>query len=248
MKILLAGESWISSSTHIKGFDGFGTAVYQSGAEPLIRALEPVAEVVYLPNHLAAREFPLSLEALRVYSVVILSDIGANTLLLHPDTWERGERRPNRLRLLQEYVAAGGGLVMVGGYLSFQGFEGKAGYCGTPVEAVLPVSLQPYDDRWEAPEGLTVTIHEPTHPIVAGLPAEWPYLLGVNRVQAKPGAKVLASVEVGPLLVVGAYGSGRSVAWMSDIGPHWSPPVFCNWSAYTTLWQRICRWAEGRDA
>ena len=31
--------------------------------------------------------FPQTLEGLSAYDAVILSDIGANTLLLHPDTW-----------------------------------------------------------------------------------------------------------------------------------------------------------------
>ena len=33
-KILLAGESWVSTATHIKGFDQFPTVTYHTGAEP----------------------------------------------------------------------------------------------------------------------------------------------------------------------------------------------------------------------
>ena len=63
----------------------------------------------------------------------MLSDIGANTLLLPSAVWIRSERAPNRLKALRDYVSRGGGLVMVGGYYSFQGINGGARYRGTPV-------------------------------------------------------------------------------------------------------------------
>ena len=56
---------------------------------------------------------------------------------------------PNRLELVKEYVIEGGGLVMAGGYLSFQGIYGTARYHRSPIEDVLPVSMQPTDDRVE---------------------------------------------------------------------------------------------------
>src|SRR6266852_6859360 len=71
----------------------------------------------HLPGHLAGGEFPNTEEGLSVYDVVILSDIGANTLLLHPDTWIHGRPTPNRLRPLREWVTRGGGLIMCGGLL-----------------------------------------------------------------------------------------------------------------------------------
>ncbi len=55
------------------------------------------------------------------WDAIILSDIGANTLLLHPDTWLKSRRTANRLTLLHDYVAGGGALMMIGGYYSFQG-------------------------------------------------------------------------------------------------------------------------------
>ena len=72
---------------------------------------------------------------------MILSNIGANTLLLPPGVFLQGKRMPNRLEIIKEYVRAGGGLVMAGGYLSFQGIYGSARYHRTPIEEVLPVSL-----------------------------------------------------------------------------------------------------------
>ena len=39
-KILLAGESWVSTATHIKGFDQFPTVTYHTGADELLKALK----------------------------------------------------------------------------------------------------------------------------------------------------------------------------------------------------------------
>lgn len=56
-KILLAGESWTSYTTHVKGFDPFYTSVYEEGAQTLIDAWKKSGyEVDYLPNHRAITE------------------------------------------------------------------------------------------------------------------------------------------------------------------------------------------------
>ena len=43
-------------------------------------------DVTYQPCHLAANAFPDTAQALSAFDVVILSDIGANTLLLRDST------------------------------------------------------------------------------------------------------------------------------------------------------------------
>jgi len=246
-RVLIAGESWVTHSTHQKGFDSFTTTSYNEGAGALRRALELDGVVVdYLPNHLAPTLFPTSLMSLQDYAAVVLSDIGTNTLLLHPDTFERSIPTPNRLSLLREYVAAGGGLVMVGGYMTFQGIDGRARYSGTPVEEALPVSLMAADDRVEIPEGRRPTVRAPQHPIAANLHGDWPLLLGYNRVLPKAGATVVVQIGEDPLLVTWSFGRGRATAFTSDCGPHWCPPPFVEWPGYATLWQQIVTWTAGR--
>lgn len=245
--ILLAGESWVSTATHIKGFDQFSSVTYHLGAEPLVAALKGSAfDLTYMPAHEAQRDFPQTPEALAAYDAVILSDIGSNTLLLHPDTWIHSKRTPNRLRSLKTYVEGGGGLLMVGGYYSFQGINGGARYHGTPVEQVLPVDILPYDDRVEAPEGFAPVVKQKAHPILQGFRGAWPALLGFNEVTPKAGADVLATVSADydekPLLVAGGFGKGRTLAWTSDIGPHWLPPEFAAWAGYARLWRQSLEW------
>ncbi|MEQ8967882.1 MAG: glutamine amidotransferase [Azospirillaceae bacterium] len=253
IKVLLAGESWVSTASHIKGFDQFSTVTYHTGADALETALSGTdIALTVMPAHLAARDFPQSMDALAEWDVVVLSDLGANTLLLHPDTWVAGKPTPNRLKLLRRWVEEqGGGLLMCGGYYSFQGINGGARYRATPVEAVLPVSIHPFDDRVEVPEGFTAEVLD-TGPdgMLDGLDAPWPLLLGLNETVAKADARVLARApeEDGghPLLAVGEAGRGRTAAWTSDIGPHWCPDPFCAWPGYPVLWRRLFTWLAGR--
>ena len=240
--VLIVGESWVSQAHHVKGWDFFSSATYHTGHQDLQAALEADGHTVtHMPSHAAAASFPLELDALRAFDVLVLSDVGANTLLLHPDTWLHGKTTPNRLRLIARYVEEGGGLLMAGGYFSFQGIHGAARFHRTPVEAALPVTMLPVDDRVEEPEGFEVRLDAPDHPLVADLPTPWPPLLGLNEVTPRPGATVIASAGGYPLLVVGRHGAGRSAAWTSDIGPHWCSPAFVAWEGYARLWTRLVR-------
>ena len=248
-KVLLVGESWVSAATHYKGFDQFGSVTFHLGAEPLVKALaDSRYELHYLPAHEAATAFPMTQAELGSYAAVLLSDLGSNTLLLHPDTWIHSRPTPNRLKALRDYVREGGALLMFGGYYSFQGINGGARYHKTPIEEILPVTCLPVDDRVEVPEGFVpVVTGPPDHPILKGVGTEWPILLGFNEVVVKDGAEVLAtaSAEYGalPLLVTGRYGKGRTLAWTSDIGPHWLPPEFGAWDGYGKLWRGALDWA-----
>ena len=245
-KVLVAGESWTVHSIHQKGFDSFTTTEYAEGVHWLKSALESGGwEVDYQPAHVAAREFPFDAARLAEYGSVILSDIGANTLLLHPDTFSNSRVLANRLHVIRDYVSEGGGFVMVGGYLTFQGIDAKAQYAGSAVEDILPVNLQVTDDRVESPQGVTPLVSDSTHPVVAGLDAAWPQLLGYNRVKIKPGGKLIATVGDDPLIAVGNYGKGRTAAFTSDCGPHWAPDPFVSWNGYDRLWQQLVTWTAG---
>lgn len=241
-KVLIAGESWLTSMTHHKGFDYFINSNYESGAERMIAFLrEANLEVDYIPNHLASKDFPNTNEKLDQYSVIIFSDIGANTLLLHPDTFTKSQRTPNRLKLIREWVKAGGGLLMIGGYLTFQGIDGRGRWHNTPVEEVLPVELMPYDDRVEVPEGYNPKVVA-EHPILAGLDNKWPYFLGYNQLKAKNDATIIMQVEEDPFLVVAEVEQGRSAAFASDCSPHWGSQEFYDWEFYGRFWLQLIKW------
>lgn len=247
LRVLVAGKSWTVHSIHQKGFDSFTTTEYAEGVGWLRDALKSGGwDFEHMPAHVAARDFPATADALAAYDCVILSDVGANTLLVPPDTFSRFKALPNRLAAIRDYVAKGGGLIMVGGYMTFQGIEGKARYHDTPVEEALPVTISAVDDRRETPQGVTPEVAIADHPIVSGLAARWPDLLGYNRIMAKPEAATVARVGADPLIVAGAFGAGRSVAFASDCGPHWAPPGFVDWTGYAPLWRQMAAWAAGQ--
>jgi len=246
--ILLAGESWSTTSVHTKGFDTFYTSVYEEGAGPFIAALEAGGWTVdFQPNHVASEKFPYTAEELDRYDVIVLSDIGANTLLLTNSVFSRGQLAPsNRLRALADWVEAGGALLMVGGYLSFQGIEAKANYRATALADVLPIVMEIGDDREETPEGIA-PVAVGSHEVVDGLAGEWPKILGYQRFTAREGAEVVATVGEHPLVVVGEAGAGRVAAVATDMGPHWLPTEFLEWDGYGRLWNQLLGWLAGSE-
>jgi uncharacterized membrane protein len=244
--VLLAGETWMTQTTHVKGVDFFTQTGYGDGTKWLRRALEGGGNrFVHLPNHLAIEQFPAAVEELDPYDLLILSDIGANTLLLHPATTVDSAATPNRLGVVRDYVRAGGSLLMVGGYMSFQGIDGKARYHSTPVEECLPVKMLPgLDDRVEMPQGFRprVSAGAREHPVLAGLPDEFPMMLFYNEVTPRAEASVLLHHGDAPILAVWEYGEGRAAAFTPDAAPHGAPPEFLEWEHFDRFWQQLARW------
>lgn len=239
-KILLAGESWMSFTTHVKGFDTFYTSVYETGKEWIEKAIKEAGyEFVFIPNYEAMDGFPFTLEELQEYDCIILSDIGANTLLLPTETFAKSVKKPNRCNLLRDYVLEGGSLLMVGGYMTFAGIDGKGKWHDTAVQEVLPVEVLTLDDRMEHCEGVVPVIVNADHEIMAGLPTEWPNVLGYNKTIVKEDADVVATICGDPFIAFGNYGKGKSGVFTTDCAPHWAPPEFCNWEYYNKLFANI---------
>jgi uncharacterized membrane protein len=245
-RVLLVGESWITHTVHQKGFDAFATTEYTESAQEFVRGLREAGHrVTHVPAHQVDGRFPRTTEELAEYDTVVISDVGANTFLLTKETFAHSRITTNRLELLADYVMAGGGLIMVGGYLSFAGIDGRARFGASPLARVLPVEMLDCDDRVEVPEGVAVEVTQPDHPIVRDIDGAWPPLLGYNRVRARDETTTVARVGADPLLVVGEVEGGRSVAFTSDLAPHWAPPEFVAWSQYPRLWSAIVDWAAG---
>lgn len=242
-RVLLAGESWISQAIHYKGFDSFTSVTFHTGADDYIAALARQGiEVEQLYAHDVPDRFPRDLEELRAYDVVILSDIGANSFLLPQATWIHGQSGTNRLKMLADWVRGGGGLMMAGGYMSFQGFQARANFARSPIAEVLPVEMSDYDDRVEVPEGARPALVAPDHPVGAAWRGTAPAILGYNRVSAKPGAALVATIGEDVLIATAEYGQGRSLVWTTDIGPHWCPLELSRWEGFEPLMAAMIRW------
>jgi uncharacterized membrane protein len=246
--VLLFGESWFVHSIHQKGFDSFTTSEFTLGGVEFVAALRAVGhEVTHVPCHEITTRVPSTPEELRdIADVIVVSDVGANTFQLPPATFSRSEQQPDRTDALRGFVEQGGGLLMVGGYMTFSGVDAKARWGRTPLAEALPVTVLDRDDRVELAAGAAPqTVAE--HPITAGLANVWPNLLGLNEVTVRETATELASCAGHPLLVVDHYGQGRSGAFTSDIAPHWAPPRFVEWEGYGRLFDRTVRWLAGED-
>lgn len=248
LRVLLAGESWVTHATHLKGFDAFHTTDYTEGATRFIEELRSLGhEVTYLPSHEIPTKFPTTVDELKAHDVVILSDVGSNTFLLTPETFVRSGIAVNRLEVLASYVEEGGAFLMVGGYMSFAGIDGRARYGASPLARVLPVDMLERDDRVEVPEGFVADVEVPDHPALAGVDAQWPRLLGYNELRTRTDSVVLASRGDHPILAVGTYGQGRTAAFASDLAPHWAPPEFVEWPGYVRLWASLLKWLAETD-
>ena len=160
------------------------------------------------------------------YAAIIISDYPA------------GNFSPDQLNSIAQQVNSGSGLLMIGGWASFTGLNGR--YADTVIQEVLPVIMEPSDDRVNCSSPCLV---EKTgeHAIIDSLPFDQstPGIGGFNRLTARSEAATILSArrfdvccrdgrftftpleEPDPLLVVCSYGKGRVAAFATDVAPHW---------------------------
>lgn len=111
------------------------------------------------------------------YSLYILSDYPRK---MFPD---------GALEKIAANVAAGSGLLMIGGWESFHGQLGE--YNESPLADVLPVVMKDHDDRRNNPLSIILRTVK-NHPVTDGLPWETPPGIGgFNAVAPKPDAELL---------------------------------------------------------
>ena len=246
MKILFAGEAVFSRQTRMVGTVSFEKVTYEQHGGFFLGALDKYGiDYDYIPTNRVAEYFPWTLEELKQYDAIVLSDVGSDTFLISKRTMA-GEKTPNRLKLIQQYVAEGGGFMMWGGYLSFTGISGSGFYRNTPIEKLLPVNLMATDDRREAPEGFLPKILVPDHPILNGIPEKWEgWFLSYNRLIPKEDATVIGIIEEyddDPFLVAGEYGQGRVLASAVDCAHHGAAPTFLNWEGSGLMYANMMKW------
>ncbi|WP_227806819.1 glutamine amidotransferase [Sedimentisphaera cyanobacteriorum] len=165
----------------------------------------------------------------------------------------------SQLEQLAAKVKQGTGLIMIGGWESFQGLEGN--YSDTALAEILPVSISENDDRMNCSSPLLIS-RESLHPAVSELPfdKQTPVIGGLNKVTPKPNSDViLKAVKFSagktesssynfseeksyPLLITGSSGSSRTAAFTSDVAPHWAGQLL-DWGE-----TRIHAQAEGAEA
>lgn len=237
--ILFVGESWVKHIIHQKGFDTFTSTHYEIGCKELLEFLSEENKVTHIASHEISEKFPSNLEE---FDVLILSDVGSNSLLLSDSVFIEGNKEVNKCKQIRDYVYNGGHFFMIGGYMSFTGINSVARYGQTEIQEILPVKCLDIDDRVELPEGVKPTINISNHKILKNIEKEWPELFGYNKTIIKEGSEMIMSIDGNPLIVYKKFNKGSSIVFTSDCAPHWGPRKFVEWDSYGKLWNNIIKY------
>lgn len=134
-------------------------------------------------------------------------------------------------------VDKGMSLWMIGGWESFYGLNGEY---TNEIGSILPVSILTKDDRVNSFCPYAIYPANTKHQILKGLTwASLPSIGGFNRIKVKKESQVIlnaqkillaktgANISVKtkdevPMLVEGLHGKGKTMAFLSDLAPHWS--------------------------
>jgi len=164
---------------------------------------------------------------------IFLEELKNFDVLFFDDFSHRAYFNAVYLEKVRDFVREGSGLAMLGGIRSFD----SGGYAGSPLREVLPVEL---DGKGNFQTGSALrsvlTASGKTHPITRLLPdpraneevwKKMPLLTSLNRVLRAKGEALLLAAPDGasggsPLLTVGKYGKGRTLALMSDDFWRWN--------------------------
>lgn len=247
IKVLYIGDSEIVVSKYLLGVDVLEQSNFNDNGKFFREAMEQYEniDVVHINPHDVPLQFPKTPEELDKYNVLILSDVGYNSMIFYPGLKPPYEYPlgPDRVKMVKEFVKKGGGFIMVGGYVSFSGCNGVARYHGTYIEEVLPVNIFPYDDRVEITDGFIFNVINTDHQITSGIPwntAKFT-LCGYNKLVLKEGAKLLAEYNGDPFIACGKYKKGRTAVFASDFAPHWAGD-FIDWEYYPQFWAQMVSW------
>ena len=172
-------------------------------------------------NQLSLIPFPIDdifLEELRNFDVVVFDDFS-----------HRAYFNPVYLEKVRDFVRDGGGLAMLGGSRAFD----SGGYADSALHDVLPVELDGKGNyQTQASVRPVLTASGKVHPITRLLPdprsneetwAKMPPLTSLNQVRSARGETLLTAGASGaPLLTIGRFGKGRTLAFMSDDAWRWN--------------------------
>ncbi len=164
---------------------------------------------------------------------IFLEELKNFDLIVFDDFSHRAYFNVLYLERVRDFVRDGGGFAMLGGARSFD----SGGYAESPLRELLPVEL---DGKGGFQTGITLrgilTAAGKTHPISRLLPdlraneeawKKMPPLTSLNQIGRAKGEVLLSAAPDGagggsPLLVVGKYGKGRTLALASDDFWRWN--------------------------
>src|SRR6185369_4638862 len=181
----------------------------------------PTDSVDVPENRLSLIPFPIDdlfLEELKNFDVIVFDDFS-----------HRAYFNTAYLDRVREFVRDGGALAMFGGARSFD----SGGYAESSLREVLPIELDGKGNfQNQANVHPVLTAAGKAHPLTRLLPdpraneeiwSKMPALNGFNPVRAARGEVLVTAAGSGaPLLAVGRFGKGRTLAFMSDDAWRWN--------------------------
>jgi len=208
----------------------------------------PTDSVDVPDSQLSLIPFPIDdifLEELKNFDVIVLDDFS-----------HRAYFNPLYLERLRDFVRDGGGLAMFGGSRSFD----NGGYSDSALREVLPVELDGKGTyQFQKRVRPVLTPVGKAHPVTRLLPdprgneeawAKIPPLTGLNQVRSAKGETLLSAAVDGagtglPLLTVGRFAKGRTLAFMSDDAWRWNFMAVANGQTpqnHLKLMRQAMRW------
>ena len=195
--------------------------------------------------------------ALFAFDAIVLSDVGKRVF------------RDRELQWIEQWISQrGGGLCMIGGPRSFA----AGGWPGSLVADMLPVVMDSTKNDWSTTGRLSVRpkASSALHPIwnivsdakqneeiISSLPT----FLGANRVaDIKPAGTVVAVANLTgsaagsqPIMALGPYGSGRTLAVTTGLTPRWAADFVKRWGVddnryYAKFWRNVIYWLSENSA
>ncbi len=174
---------------------------------------------------------PKNEEFFRSHSVIVVANVAAEPL--------SGER----LAIIERFVGAGGGLVVLGGHWSYQG----GGYANTVLAKVLPVTWKPQSYlKLPADARVLAPAAKPTIKLDYNFKQKPRAFYGAT-LAPKRGATVQVLMGRFPAVVSGSYGKGRVVA--CALAPNGAPGkgelAYWDWPDWPRLLGSLIDWAGG---
>ena len=177
---------------------------------------------------ISLNELPATDAELPQDSVIVLANVAAPHL------------KPARVARIKEFVAAGGGLVVLAGRSAYC----QGGYTGTPLGEILPVTFDFYDS---APKGVPLSRAASATWLPAPDVSAKPLAYFVQSFTPKSNAVVQLLAGDKPAIVSGTFGKGRVVAVALTVNGNPPPGAvpFWEWSEWPRVFGQAIDWAAG---
>jgi len=196
------------------------------------------------------RGFPETVAELAAFDAIIISNAGRRAFT------------ETQLEWIEQWIEKrGGGLCMMGGPNSFA----AGGWKDEVIDKMLPIELGESASEWSAIGGIKLVPNTPSmnHPIWHIVENEnanreilrsLPEFTGIHkdqRVKTEANAVVLATADDNgtkrPVLTIGSYGKGRTIAMSVPATPPWANEFVNNWGErdhryYAKFWRNVVYW------